>query len=78
MRYIVGVDLGGTNIVVGTVAPIVIALPLALVLASLARGRLFYQTAYFMPHILSGVVIAMIAEAFKAGARLQDDVEGLV
>lgn len=47
-------------IVVGTVAPIVIALPLALILANLARGRLFYQTAYFMPHILSGVVIAMI------------------
>lgn len=47
-------------IVVGTVAPIVIALPLALILANLTRGRLFYQTAYFMPHILSGVVIAMI------------------
>jgi ABC-type sugar transport system permease subunit len=47
-------------IIVGTIAPIVIALPLALVLSSLARGRLFFQTAYFMPHILSGVVVAMI------------------
>jgi ABC-type sugar transport system permease subunit len=47
-------------IVLGTVAPIVIALPLALILSNLARGRLLFQTAYFMPHILSGVVIAMI------------------
>lgn len=47
-------------IVVGTVAPIVIALPLALILSNLKRGRLFFQTGYFMPHILSGVVIAMI------------------
>lgn len=47
-------------IVVGTIAPIVIALPLALILSSLKRGRLFFQTGYFMPHILSGVVIAMI------------------
>lgn len=31
----------------------------------------------WLPMVL-GVVIAMIAEAFKAGARLQDDVEGLV
>jgi ABC-type sugar transport system permease subunit len=46
--------------VLGTVAPIVIALPLALILSNLARGRLLFQTAYFMPHILSGVVIAMI------------------
>ena len=47
-------------IVVGTIAPIVIALPLALILSNLKRGRLFFQTGYFMPHILSGVVIAMI------------------
>lgn len=47
-------------IVVGTIAPIVIALPLALILSNLNRGRLFFQTGYFMPHILSGVVIAMI------------------
>lgn len=49
-----------TWIIVGTVAPIVIALPLALILSNLGRGRLFFQTGYFMPHILSGVVIAMI------------------
>lgn len=49
-----------TWIVVGTIAPIVIALPLALILSNLSRGRLFFQTGYFMPHILSGVVIAMI------------------
>ncbi len=47
-------------IVLGTVAPIVIALPLALILSNLGRGRLFFQTGYFMPHILSGVVVAMI------------------
>ncbi len=47
-------------IAVGTVAPIVLALPLALILSNIKRGRLFFQTGYFMPHILSGVVIAMI------------------
>ena len=47
-------------IVVGTIAPIAIALPLALMLSNLGRGRLLFQTGYFMPHILSGIVIAMI------------------
>lgn len=49
-----------TWIIVGTIAPIVIALPLAVVLSNTERGRLVFQTTYFLPHILSGVVIAMI------------------
>lgn len=49
-----------TWIIVGTIAPIVIALPLSLFLSNTERGRLIFQTTYFLPHILSGVVIAMI------------------
>ncbi|MBI4787240.1 MAG: sugar ABC transporter permease [Chloroflexi bacterium] len=47
-------------VIVGTAAPIAIALPLALLVTSVSRGRLFFQTAYFMPHILSNVVVAVI------------------
>ena len=28
--------------------------------------------------MLAGLVVAMLAEAFKAGSRLRDDVDGLV
>jgi len=49
-----------TWIIVGTVAPIVIGLPLAVLLSSIKRGRLIFQTAYFLPYILSGVVVGMI------------------
>ncbi|MBI5305296.1 MAG: sugar ABC transporter permease [Chloroflexi bacterium] len=49
-----------TWIIAGTLAPIAIALPLALLVTNISRGRLFYQTAFFMPHILSNVVVAVI------------------
>lgn len=49
-----------TWIIVGTIAPIVIGLPLAVLLSSAKRGRLIFQTAYFLPYILSGVVVGMI------------------
>jgi raffinose/stachyose/melibiose transport system permease protein len=49
-----------TWIIIGTIAPIAIALPLSVMLYGTGRGRLVFQTTYFMPHILSGVVIAMI------------------
>src|SRR5689334_17711538 len=47
-------------IAIGTFAPIIIALPLAYLLANIKRGRLVFQTAYFMPYILSGVLISVI------------------
>jgi len=28
--------------------------------------------------LIAGMVVALLAEAFKAGSRLRDDVEGLV
>ena len=30
------------------------------------------------PWFIAGMVVALLAEAFKAGSRLRDDVEGLV
>src|SRR5262245_20608002 len=36
-------------IVIGTFAPIIIALPVAYLLTSIRRGRLLFQTAYFLP-----------------------------
>jgi raffinose/stachyose/melibiose transport system permease protein len=47
-------------VIVGTIAPIVIGLPLAVLLANTKRGRLLFQTIYFLPYILSGIVIGMI------------------
>ncbi len=60
-------DLLGTSlshnviwVIIGTVAPIIIGLPLAVLLATVKRGRLFFQTGYFLPYVLSGVVVGMI------------------
>jgi len=47
-------------VIVGTVAPILIGLPLAVLLSNIKRGRLFFQTSYFLPYVLSGVVVGMI------------------
>lgn len=47
-------------IAIGTLAPIVIGLPLAVMLTNIKRGRLLFQTAYFLPYILSGVMIGVI------------------
>ena len=46
--------------VVGTVSPIVIALPLAILLWNNPRGRNFFRVVYFLPHILPIVVIGLI------------------
>jgi raffinose/stachyose/melibiose transport system permease protein len=47
-------------IVIGTFAPIIIGLPLAVMLTNSKRGRLLFQTAYFLPYVLSGVMIGVI------------------
>ena len=47
-------------VILGTAAPIIIGLPLAVLLSSARRGRLFFQTGYFLPYVLSGVVVGMI------------------
>jgi ABC-type sugar transport system permease subunit len=47
-------------IAIGTFAPIIIALPLAVMLTKVKRGRLLFQTAYFLPYVLSGVMIGVI------------------
>jgi ABC-type sugar transport system permease subunit len=47
-------------IAVGTLAPIIIGLPLAVMLTNIRRGRLLFQTAYFLPYVLSGVMIGVI------------------
>lgn len=49
-----------TWVIIGTAAPIIIGLPLAVLLANIKRGRLFFQTGYFLPYVLSGVVVGMI------------------
>ncbi|MCC6803330.1 MAG: sugar ABC transporter permease [Anaerolineae bacterium] len=47
-------------VIVGTIAPIVISLGLAMLLWPHTRGRTVFQVAYFLPHILSSVAIALI------------------
>ena len=47
-------------IAIGTFAPIIIGLPLAVMLTNIKRGRLLLQTAYFLPYVLSGVLIGVI------------------
>ena len=49
-----------TWVIIGTAAPIIIGLPLAVILANVKHGRLFFQTGYFLPYVLSGVVVGMI------------------
>jgi raffinose/stachyose/melibiose transport system permease protein len=47
-------------VLIGTAAPILIGLPLAVLLSSVKHGRLIFQTAYFLPYVLSGVLIGVI------------------
>jgi ABC-type sugar transport system permease subunit len=47
-------------VIVGTIAPIVIALLLGVLLWGKVRGRLLFRTVYFIPVVLSEVVIAII------------------
>lgn len=49
-------------------------------LADLDLGDLTARAAFELPAfaMLVGVVVALLAEAFKAGGRLRDDVDGLV
>lgn len=47
-------------VVIGTVSPMVIGLFLAVLLWKRPRGFTLFRTAYFMPQVLSSVVIAII------------------
>ena len=47
-------------VVLGTVAPIAIGLPLATLLWSRPRGFTLFRTAFFLPQVLSPVVIAIV------------------
>jgi multiple sugar transport system permease protein/raffinose/stachyose/melibiose transport system permease protein len=47
-------------IAIFTLAPIIIGLPLAVMLTNIRRGRLVFQTAFFLPYVLSGVLIGVI------------------
>ncbi len=47
-------------IAVGTVTPVAVGLGLATLVWSGVRGRLFFRTVYFMPVVLSTVVVGMI------------------
>jgi len=47
-------------VVIGTVAPLVIGLVLAVLLWSGARGAVLYRLLYFFPRVLPGVVIGIV------------------
>jgi raffinose/stachyose/melibiose transport system permease protein len=47
-------------IVVGTIAPLLIGLALALMLWNVRRGAMFYRVAYFIPFILPGAAIGIV------------------
>ena len=47
-------------IAVGTLTPVVVGLLLATLVWSGVRGRIFFRTVYFMPVVLSTVVVGMI------------------
>jgi ABC-type sugar transport system permease subunit len=47
-------------VVIGTIAPIVIGLFLAMLLWRQPRGFTLFRTAYFLPQVLSSVVIAIV------------------
>jgi ABC-type sugar transport system permease subunit len=49
-----------TWVIVGTISPMVIGLLLAILLWRRPRGFTFFRTAYFMPQVLSSVVIAIV------------------
>ena len=47
-------------VIIGTTAPVVIGLMLSLLLWGRIRGRLLFRTIYFMPVVLSSVVVGII------------------
>ncbi len=47
-------------VVIGTIAPMVIGLLLAVLLGNRPRGFTLFRTVYFMPQVLSPVVIALV------------------
>lgn len=47
-------------VIVGTISPIVIALLLGVLLWGRVRGRLIFRTVYFVPVVLSEVVVAIV------------------
>ena len=47
-------------VIIGTISPIVIALLLGVLLWGKVRGRLLFRTVYFIPVVLSDVVVAII------------------
>ncbi len=47
-------------VVVGTIAPLVIGYLLAVLLASRPKGFTLFRTAFFMPQILSPVIIGIV------------------
>ena len=49
-----------TWIVIGTIAPLVIGLTLAMLQWSLVRGSMAYRLAFFLPFVLPGVVIGIV------------------
>jgi len=47
-------------VILGTIAPISLALPLSSMLASKVRARTFFRTVYFIPAILPAMVVGII------------------
>ena len=47
-------------VIVGTIAPMVIGMLLAMLLWTRPKGFILFRTVYFMPQVLSSVVIALI------------------
>src|SRR3954447_19316815 len=47
-------------VIIGTIAPMIIGMLLAMLLSTKPRGFNFFRTAFFMPQVLSSVVIALI------------------
>lgn len=47
-------------VIIGTISPVVIGLLISMLLWGNIRGRLFFRTIYFMPVVLSAVVVGII------------------
>ena len=59
-------------IVIGTIAPIVIGLLLALLLWGVTRGSMLYRLCFFLPYVLPGVAIGIV------WGWIYDPVQGLL
>ncbi len=59
-------------IVIGTMAPIIIGLLIALLLWGVGRGSLFYRLCFFLPYVLPGVAIGIV------WGWIYDPVQGLL